>query len=139
MNTLFSLSEANLFAQLVDLLDAGQLSETLGYRDLHRILRMALDEAHNLSELKPRIMADPDRFVEAGPRPPADPARQKIAGKRLLLITNSDLGVHTVHDDELRVRPFAPGPHEMARALDLIIVEARSRGSSGAPRRTWDR
>jgi len=80
MNTLFSLSEANLFAQLVDLLDDGKLPETLGYRDLHRILLTALDEAHNLSELKTQIMADPDRFVELDPDLPLTLLDQKMAG-----------------------------------------------------------
>ncbi len=68
----------------------GSFRSTLGYRDLQRILLTALDEAHNLSELKTQIMADPDRFVELDPELPLTLLDQKMAGKRLLLITNSD-------------------------------------------------
>ena len=126
MNTLFSLSEANLFAQLVDLLDAGRLPETLGYRDLHRILRGALDEAHNLSQLKPRIMADPDRFVELDPDLPLTLLDQKMAGKRLLLITNSDWA-YTRSMMSYAFDRSLPGRDEVARA-----VRSRHRGSPEA-------
>ncbi|MGO9310116.1 MAG: HAD-IG family 5'-nucleotidase [Spirochaetia bacterium] len=124
MNTLFSLSEANLFAHLVDLLDAGKLPETLGYRDLHRILRIALDEAHNLSELKTQIMADPDRFVELDPDLPLTLLDQKMAGKRLLLITNSDW-VYTRSMMSYALDRSLPGPMNWRELFDLIIVESR--------------
>jgi HAD superfamily 5'-nucleotidase-like hydrolase len=127
MNTLFSLSEANLFAQLVDLLDAGRLPETLGYRDLHRILRVALDEAHNLSELKTQIMADPDRFVELDPDLPLTLLDQKMAGKRLLLITNSDW-TYTRAMMSYALDRSLPGKKGWRDLFDLIIVEARKPG-----------
>ena len=124
MNTLFSLSEANLFAQLVDLLDAGKLPETLGYRDLHRVLGMALDEAHNLSELKARIMADPDRFVELDPDLPLTLLDQKTAGKKLLLITNSDWGYTRAMMSYAFDRYLSAGT-TWRELFDLVIVESR--------------
>jgi 5'-nucleotidase len=124
MNTLFSLSEANLFAQLVDLLDEGKLPETLGYRDLHRILLTALDEAHNLSELKTQIMADPDRFVELDPDLPLTLLDQKMAGKRILLITNSDW-TYTRAMMSYAFDRRLPGSMKWRELFDLIIVEAR--------------
>jgi len=124
MNTLFSLSEANLFAQSVDLLDAGKLPETLGYRDLHRILLTALDEAHNLSELKTQIMADPDRFVELDPELPLTLLDQKMAGKRLLLITNSDW-TYTRAMMSYTFDRRLPRSMKWRELFDLIIVEAR--------------
>jgi HAD superfamily 5'-nucleotidase-like hydrolase len=127
MNTLFSLSEANLFAQLVDLLDASRLPETLGYRDLHRVLRMALDEAHNLSELKQLIMADPGRFVERDPELPLTLLDQKMAGKRLLLITNSDWAYTRAMMSYIFERSL-PGSMSWRDLFDLVIVEARKPG-----------
>jgi 5'-nucleotidase len=124
MNTLFSLSEASLFAQLVDLLDAGRLPQALGYRELHRILRSALDEAHNLSELKARIAADPDRFVELDPELPLTLLDQKNAGKRLLLVTNSDWG-YTRSMLAYAFDRFLPRGLNWRGLFDLLIVEAR--------------
>jgi 5'-nucleotidase len=124
MNTLFSLSEASLFAQLVDRLDAGRLPQALGYRELHRILRSALDEAHNLGELKARIAADPDRFVELDPDVPLTLLDQKKAGKRLLLVTNSDWS-HTRSMLAYAFDRFMPPGLKWRDLFDLVIVEAR--------------
>jgi 5'-nucleotidase len=46
LNTLFSLSEASLYAQLVDRLDEGLLAPALGYDELYRFVSSALDESH---------------------------------------------------------------------------------------------
>src|SRR5262245_46196319 len=45
LNTLFSLSEACMYAQLVDLLDERALPGVMGYRDLHRHVRETMDAA----------------------------------------------------------------------------------------------
>ncbi len=127
MNTLFSLSEANLFAQLVDLLDAGRLPERLGYSELHGILLGALDEAHNLSELKSLIMTDPDRFVELDPDLPLALLDQKMAGKKLLLITNSDWP-YTRSMMSYAFDRWLPSGRGWRDLFDLIIVEARKPG-----------
>ena len=71
-NTLFSLSEAALFAQLVDLLDEGRLHAPMGYQAVSNWSRGPLDESHTKGDLKTRILADPDRFIERDPDlPPA--------------------------------------------------------------------
>ena len=90
LNTLFTVSEACMYAQLVDLLDAGRLPGVLGYADLYRQVRASLDEAHVEGELKAEILADPTRFVEPDPEAPLALLDQRRAGKKLLLITNSD-------------------------------------------------
>jgi 5'-nucleotidase len=132
MNTLFSLSEANLFAQLVDRLDSGALPEKIGYRDLHRILSTALDEAHNLGELKAQITADPDRFVELDPELPLTLLDQKEAGKRLLLVTNSDWS-YTRSMMTYAVDRFLPSGMTWRDLFDLVILEARKPGFFSGP------
>jgi len=126
MNTLFSLSEANLFAQLVDRLEADEFQENMSYRELHRILRSALDEAHNLGELKSQIAADPDRFVELDPE--LTLLDQKQAGKLLLLVTNSDW-IYTRSMMTYALDRFLPGG--MYVGGDALLVES-SLGLSGA-------
>lgn len=90
LNTLFSLSEACLYAQLVDLLDAQKLPSVLGYADIYRRVRESLDQAHLEGQLKAEIMADPDRFVELDADTVLALLDQRHAGKKLVLITNSD-------------------------------------------------
>jgi 5'-nucleotidase len=124
MNTLFSLSEASLFAQLVDRLDGGELPETLGYRELHGIIRSALDEAHNLGELKSQIAADPDRFVELDAELPLTLLDQKAADKRLLLVTNSDWA-YARSILSYALDRFLPDGVSWRDLFDFVIVEAR--------------
>jgi len=89
LNTLFSLSEAALYAQLIDLLDAGLLPERMSYADVYRTVRSTIDEAHMEGTLKDQITADPERFVVPDPEMVTALVDQQRAGKRLLLITNS--------------------------------------------------
>lgn len=90
LNTMFSLSEASLFAQLVDRVDAGEAPGLVGYDDVYRAVRDAIDESHAQGALKARVIADPDRFVELDGEEAATLLDQRAAGKRLMLITNSE-------------------------------------------------
>lgn len=90
LNTLFSLSEASLYAQLVDLFDEGRLHGVHGYADLYEAVRSTLDAAHMEGRLKQDILTDPDRFVIPDPEIALALLDQRHAGKRLVLITNSE-------------------------------------------------
>ena len=67
LNTLFSLSEACMYSQLVDLLDKGVLPRVLSHDDLYDVIRTSLDETHMEGILKTEIIADPERFIELDP------------------------------------------------------------------------
>ena len=90
LNTLFSISEAALYAQMVDRLDAGMIDGPFGYADLYRTCSAALDESHTTGALKAEIINDPDRFCDLDPETAQTLIDQRLAGKRLLLITNSE-------------------------------------------------
>lgn len=124
MNTLFSMSEACLWAQLVDMLDAGTLSGVMGYRDLYRRVRTSIDEAHFEGVLKAEIMEDPDRFVELDPDLPQALLDQKYAGKKLLLITNSEWS-YTRFMMQYALEPFLPRSMKWRDLFDVVIVGAR--------------
>lgn len=118
LNTLFSISEACLYAQLVDLLDRGELPKAIGYGDLARIVSTTLGEAHVEGELKAEVVAAPERFIDHDPdlRPTLED--QRAAGKKLLLITNSEWGYT---DPVLR---HVLGP-DWRSLFDVAIVAAR--------------
>jgi HAD superfamily 5'-nucleotidase-like hydrolase len=90
LNTLFSLSEASMYAQLVEHFDQAGIERVMGYADLYRQVRTSIDEAHMEGQLKAEIMADPERFVERDPELALTLLDQLHAGKKLLLITNSE-------------------------------------------------
>ncbi|MEE8143431.1 MAG: HAD-IG family 5'-nucleotidase, partial [Planctomycetota bacterium] len=124
LNTFFSQSAACMYAQLVELLDAGRLPELLGYPQLQERVAMSLDEAHIKGELKARILEEPHRFVVLDEQAPQALLDQKEAGKKLLLITNSEW-TYTRHLMEYAFDPFLPGPMTWRELFDVIVVAAR--------------
>ena len=124
LNTLFSLSEACMYAQLVEMLDSNQLAGVLGYSDLYRLVRTSTDEAHVEGELKGDITADPDRYVELDPDTALALLDQHHAGKKLLLITNSEWS-YTRSIMQYTFDQFLPGEMTWRDLFDVIIVSAR--------------
>ncbi|MFZ5471736.1 MAG: HAD-IG family 5'-nucleotidase [Myxococcota bacterium] len=124
LNTLFSLSEACLYMQLVDLLDARKLPEVLGYADLYKLVRETLDAAHVEGELKAEILAAPEKYVELESDTALALLDQKHAGKKLLLITNSDWA-YTMPMMSFAFDRFLPSGTTWRSLFDVVIVSAR--------------
>lgn len=127
LNTFFSLSEACMYAQLVERVESRAVPEVVGYADLWARIRNALDSAHAAGRLKQEIVAEPARYVV----PDADTALalvdQKEAGKRLLLITNSEWS-YTKAVLEHVIDPFLPAGLTWRGLFELTIVSARKPG-----------
>lgn len=124
LNTLFSISEACLYMQLVDLLDAGRLTGNMGYKDLHRRLRRVADEAHMEGRLKEEISKDRERFVDLDESMPLALLDQKKAGKKILLITNSEWAYAAPMLSHAFDR-LLPGALTWRDLFDIAIIGAR--------------
>ncbi len=126
MNTLYSLSEGNLFAQLVDRYDAGLLPGVRSYYEVAEAVQKALDRTHVEGTLKAEIHADPDRYVAPDPEVVRALLDQQHAGKHLMLITNSDW---EFADKMMKMAfdPYLPGEMTWRQLFPTIIV------SSGKP------
>lgn len=124
LNTLFALSEATLYAQAIDLLDAGRLERAIGYSELYAIVRASLDAAHLEGRLKAEIVANPERFVVLDAELPATLIDLKQAGKKLLVITNSEW-TYTRSMMSYVFDRYLPKGSSWRQLFDLVIVEAR--------------
>lgn len=124
LNTLFSLSEGCLYRQLVDLLDRGELSDVMGYAELYERVRDATDAAHMEGELKGEILADPERYVVLEEDTALTLLDQKHAGKKLLLITNSDW-TYTEPMMTYAIERFLPRGMRWRELFDVVVVSAR--------------
>jgi len=124
LNTLFSLSEGCIYAQLVDLLDQRLIPEVLGYADLYERVRQVMEAAHMEGLLKADIIADPDRYVELDPETPLALLDQHYSGKKLMLITNSEWS-YTSAMMKYTFDPFLPKGMTWKDLFDLVIVGAR--------------
>ncbi|KAK4586302.1 hypothetical protein RGQ29_023462 [Quercus rubra] len=127
LNTLFSVSEAVAYMQMVDRLDDGAISAELGpldYKGLYKAVGRALFRAHVEGQLKSEIMSKPELFVEPDPELPLALLDQKEAGKKILLITNSDYH-YTDKMMQHSFNRFLPNDMGWRDLFDIVIVSAR--------------
>ncbi|KAL3727894.1 hypothetical protein ACJRO7_032612 [Eucalyptus globulus] len=127
LNTLFSVSEAVAYMQMVDRLDDGSVAAEVGlldYKGLFKAVGKALFRAHVEGQLKSEIMSKPELFVEPDPELPLALLDQKEAGKKLLLITNSDYH-YTDKMMKHSFNRFLPNNMDWRDLFDIVIVSAR--------------
>ena len=123
MNTLFELSRASLWCQLIDHHDRSPLPGVKTYRDIYHTIDLALDSAHRDGSLKEAIVANPQRFVDPDPEIVPTLMDQRLAGKELLLITNSDWS----YSQKIMAWCFndsMPAGETWRDLFDLVIVAA---------------
>jgi HAD superfamily 5'-nucleotidase-like hydrolase len=123
LNTLFSLSEACLYAQIVDLHDRGQLARGLGYAGIYELVRDTMDAAHLEGALKAEIIAAPEHYVELDPDLPRALLDLRQAGKKLFLATNSEWP-YTVPMMRFAFDRFL-GRGGWRDLFDLVIVQSK--------------
>ncbi|HKU40734.1 MAG TPA: HAD-IG family 5'-nucleotidase [Polyangiales bacterium] len=124
LNTLFSLSEACLYAQLVDRLDEGAMQRPLNYKDLYEAVRSSVNVAHMEGALKAEIVRDPLRFVVPDDELPPALLDLQHSGKQLLLITNSDW-TYTRAMMNFAFEPYLPKSKTWRDLFELVVVDAR--------------
>ena len=124
LDTWFALSEACLYLQLVDRLDEGRYGEQHGYSELYRRLRECVDATHSEGVLKEQIVQNPQRFVDVDEELPLTLLDLKNAGKKLMLITNSEWSYTRAMLRHVLDR-FLPDGMTFRQLFDLVIVGAR--------------
>lgn len=124
LNTMFSLSEACLYAQLVDKLDAGEISQKLSYRELYDVVRVSMNTAHMEGALKAEIIRDPDSFIVRDAELPLTLLDWQHAGKAVVLITNSEW-LYTRAMMSYAFDPHLPKSKTWRDLFELVVVDAR--------------
>jgi len=124
LNTLFSLSEACIYAQLVDRSDAGEAPQKLSYRELYEVVAASVNLAHMEGALKAEIVRDPARFVVRDEELPLTLLDWQHAGKAVVLITNSEW-LYTRAMMSYAFDPHLPKGKTWRDLFELVVVDAR--------------
>ncbi len=123
LTTLFDVPVACMYAQLVDKLDRHEFPEVMGYYDLEERMIGHLDAAYAGGMLREEILKDPDRYVVKDVETPLTLLDQKHAGKRLILITDSEWeyvsGIMPFAFD-----PYLPEGMTWRDLFNMVIVSA---------------
>ncbi|HJV22598.1 MAG TPA: HAD-IG family 5'-nucleotidase [Holophagaceae bacterium] len=124
LNTVFSLSEGCLFAQLMDLFESDRLPGVRTPAEVYDQVRLRIEAQHIEGRLKAEILQDPERYVILDPEAALALLDQRAAGKRLLLITNSEWG-YTAPLMSYAYDRYLPQGMTWRDLFDIIIVSAR--------------
>lgn len=90
VDTLFSVPEVYLFSKLVDFIDKKMVSDKT-YGQAFLDVRACIDEAHRDESIKQKVRARPDRYIDEDPNLALTLHKFRVSGKKLFLMTNSDL------------------------------------------------
>lgn len=119
IHTLFSQAEGCLYAQLVDYFD--EKKGNTNYQSLFSDVRKCLNDAHQETELKGEIVANPSKYLIHDKRIVDALLKFKKYGKKLALITNSD------YDYSRKIMDYCFKPFlntSWQQLFDLVIVSA---------------
>ena len=123
LTTFFDVPVAFMYSQLVDKLDRNELPEVMGYTDLEEQMTSNLDAAYAEGMLRDEILKDPAHYVVEDDEIPLTLLDQKYAGKKILLITDSEwdyvYGIMTCTFD-----PHLPDGMTWRDLFDMVIVSA---------------
>jgi HAD superfamily 5'-nucleotidase-like hydrolase len=139
VDTLFHLPEVYLYLALVDFYEERRRPD---YGALYQDVRDMIDEAHADGSIKSEIQSDPSRFVSPDPRLARFLESLRSAGKKVFVLTNSEL----YYTDVLLsfLLDGGEGPSWDSR-FDLVVVESgkpdffRERSEEGLQRVDWIR
>lgn len=89
VDTFFSLSEVQLFVEIVDYMDANPGKIQKSYREVYTDLRKFIDLSHADGSIKNLVTANPEQFVKRDKHLSTALMRLIDGGKTLFLLTNS--------------------------------------------------
>lgn len=90
VDTFFSLSEVQLFTEVVDYMDRHPNMIKKSYREVYHDLRRFIDLSHADGSIKTEVLAHPDHFIRKDKYLAATLQQQIESGKTLFLLTNSN-------------------------------------------------
>ena len=129
VDTLFSLPEAHLYAQYVDLMDRAPGRRLMQeYTDAYQAIRTSIDEVHQGGgTLKRQVMDDPARYLQVDPELAATLEQFRASGKDVFLLTNSgweytDAVMSHLLDDVL------PGFPRWLDYFKVVVCDAKKPG-----------
>jgi HAD superfamily 5'-nucleotidase-like hydrolase len=89
IDTLFTLADAYLFAQLIDLKSKKKGEITKNPSEIYRDVRNAIDLCHRDGSIKHKVALNPAKFIQRDPKLRETLERLRLSGRKVFVVTNS--------------------------------------------------
>ena len=89
IDTLFTLADAYLFSQLIDLKERVKGSITKTTDEIYRDVRSAIDLSHRDGSIKKKVALEPGKYIQRDPKLHDALTRIRESGRKVFLVTNS--------------------------------------------------
>lgn len=124
IDTLFGVSEACLYCDLIDLLESQRNpTQQIDYLRIYNDVRSAVDLAHAEGSISREIQCDMERYIVKDPEIITVLGRFRTSGKKLFLLTNSDWG-YTDQVMSYLLNSQGESRKRWIQFFDLVIVRA---------------
>lgn len=123
VDTIFSISPALLFAQLVDLKDNKYSSQLPEYTQIANDILICLDEAHRDGSIKDDVRKNIDNFIYKSPETVQNLEKFKRHGKKIFIITNSDFDYSKFILDNC-ITPFLKEHKHWSELFEFVVTLA---------------
>jgi HAD superfamily 5'-nucleotidase-like hydrolase len=123
IDTIFSISPALLYGQLVDLKDTQFQNILPNYEQLAKDVLECLDEAHRDGSIKNDVRKNVDRFIYKSPETVHNLEKYKRHGKKIFIITNSDFDYSKFLLDNT-ITPFLRDHKHWSELFEFVITSA---------------
>jgi HAD superfamily 5'-nucleotidase-like hydrolase len=124
IDTLFTLADAYLFSQLVELKDSKPGSIAKTYFEIYKDVRSAIDLCHRDGSIKLRVAQDPQAFLHKDPAFVETLQRLKDSGRKLFIATNSLWDYTQVVMSYLFGHPPGKLSNDWLDMFDIVITGA---------------
>ena len=124
IDTAFSISNATLFAQLVELKDGSESASLPGYEALAADLLHAVDQSHRDGSLKNEVARNLDRYIEKDEAVVRGLERYLRHDKRLFILTNSDYEYTKLLLD-YAINPFLQDGRTWLDLFEIVVTNAQ--------------
>jgi HAD superfamily 5'-nucleotidase-like hydrolase len=125
IDTLFTIGEAFLFTQLVDLKDSSKKLINHSYAQIFKDIRVCLDTSHRDGSIKDAVAENPGKYIIKNPHFKETMAFLRASGKKLFIVTNSLWDYAQVVMNYLYTGEKGPLTYDWLKDFDLVITGAQ--------------
>jgi HAD superfamily 5'-nucleotidase-like hydrolase len=124
IDTLFTLADAYLFAQLIDLKSKKPAEISKTPQQIYRDIRNAIDLCHRDGSIKHKVALEPSKYIQRDPKLKDTLERLRHSGRKVFVVTNSLWDYTNVVMNYILGNDSRELTHDWMNFFDVIVTGA---------------